>query len=121
MDNQDRIEEQLKGVNDKLALINQNMLKVFWIVAVFAFFVLWPHAIHAFYQSLNDNMGGLAERTGLEPATPGVTGRYSNQLNYRSNLWVLHHCVNKYRSATSRAAHINANKRFRLVLIANHF
>jgi hypothetical protein len=26
----------------------------------------------------------LAERTGLEPATPGVTGRYSNQLNYRS-------------------------------------
>jgi hypothetical protein len=31
----------------------------------------------------------LAERTGLEPATPGVTGRYSNQLNYRSNWWVL--------------------------------
>jgi hypothetical protein len=28
----------------------------------------------------------LAERTGLEPATPGVTGRYSNQLNYRSFL-----------------------------------
>ncbi len=28
---------------------------------------------------------GMAERTGLEPATPGVTGRYSNQLNYRSN------------------------------------
>jgi hypothetical protein len=28
----------------------------------------------------------LAERTGLEPATPGVTGRYSNQLNYRSLL-----------------------------------
>ena len=26
----------------------------------------------------------VAERTGLEPATPGVTGRYSNQLNYRS-------------------------------------
>ncbi len=26
----------------------------------------------------------LAERTGLEPATLGVTGRYSNQLNYRS-------------------------------------
>ena len=31
----------------------------------------------------------LAERTGLEPATPGVTGRYSNQLNYRSSF--LHH------------------------------
>ena len=38
----------------------------------------------------------MAERTGLEPATPGVTGRYSNQLNYHSmwscnrfNWWVL--------------------------------
>ena len=29
----------------------------------------------------------LAEWTGFEPATPGVTGRYSNQLNYHSNLW----------------------------------
>ena len=26
----------------------------------------------------------LAEWTGLEPATPCVTGRYSNQLNYHS-------------------------------------
>ena len=25
----------------------------------------------------------MAQRTGLEPATLGVTGRYSNQLNYR--------------------------------------
>ena len=25
-----------------------------------------------------------ADRTGLEPATPCVTGTYSNQLNYRS-------------------------------------
>ncbi len=32
-----------------------------------------------------------AVRTGLEPATPGVTGRYSNQLNYRTNCSVL--CV----------------------------
>ena len=31
----------------------------------------------------------LAERTGLEPATPGVTGRYSNQLNYRSKFPIL--------------------------------
>ena len=31
----------------------------------------------------------LAEWTGLEPATPGVTGRYSNQLNYHSL-----HCCN---------------------------
>ena len=29
-------------------------------------------------------METLAEWTGLEPATPGVTGRYSNQLNYHS-------------------------------------
>ena len=27
----------------------------------------------------------MAEWTGLEPATPGVTGRYSNQLNYHSD------------------------------------
>jgi hypothetical protein len=35
----------------------------------------------------------MAERTGLEPATPGVTGRYSNRLNYRSRklLDVCHH------------------------------
>ncbi len=25
----------------------------------------------------------MAQRTGLEPATSGVTGRHSNQLNYR--------------------------------------
>ena len=33
----------------------------------------------------------MAEWTGLEPATPGVTGRYSNQLNYHSKKtwWVL--------------------------------
>ena len=29
----------------------------------------------------------LAVRTGLEPATPGVTGPYSNQLNYRTNIF----------------------------------
>ncbi len=27
----------------------------------------------------------MAQRTGLEPATPGVTGRYSNRLNYRDD------------------------------------
>lgn len=34
----------------------------------------------------------LAERTGIEPATPGVTGQYSNHLSYRSialQWWVL--------------------------------
>lgn len=29
----------------------------------------------------------LAVRTGLEPATPCVTGTYSNQLNYRTNIF----------------------------------
>ena len=29
-------------------------------------------------------MRGFADRTGLEPATSAVTGRHSNQLNYRS-------------------------------------
>ena len=28
----------------------------------------------------------MAERTGLEPATSGVTGQHSNRLNYRSEL-----------------------------------
>ena len=33
----------------------------------------------------------LAEWTGLEPATTGVTGRYSNQLNYHSEKGSLRH------------------------------
>jgi hypothetical protein len=33
----------------------------------------------------SSGFAGLAVRTGLEPATLGVTGRYSNQLNYRTN------------------------------------
>ena len=34
----------------------------------------------------------MARRTGLEPATPGVTGRYSNQLSYhraQKKWWVM--------------------------------
>ena len=30
------------------------------------------------------SLEGFAVRTGLEPATPCVTGTYSNQLNYRT-------------------------------------
>ena len=37
--------------------------------------------------SFDEAFSNLAERTGLEPATPGVTGRYSNQLNYRSKFF----------------------------------
>ena len=33
----------------------------------------------------------MARLTGLEPATPGVTGRYSNQLSYnRASIFVIH-------------------------------
>ena len=45
--------------------------------------ILWQEA-----QNPLENQGGYevlrAVRTGLEPATHGVTGRYSNQLNYRT-------------------------------------
>ena len=43
-----------------------------------------------FKESLRvDLQGFLAVRTGLEPATPGVTGRYSNQLNYRTKVQII--------------------------------
>ncbi len=35
-------------------------------------------------KSLEEVEKKVAERTGLEPATSGVTGQHSNQLNYRS-------------------------------------
>jgi hypothetical protein len=38
------------------------------------------------HTSLKVRLRPMAEWTGLEPATPGVTGRYSNQLNYHSQL-----------------------------------
>ena len=44
-----------------------------------------------FYIGSNRPAGGMAERTGLEPATTGVTGRYSNQLNYHSKTSAAHH------------------------------
>ena len=37
---------------------------------------------------LRGALGKLAEWTGLEPATLGVTGRYSNRLNYHSTALV---------------------------------
>ena len=41
---------------------------------------------HAETPEARENLGGLAGRTGLEPATSGVTGRRYNQLNYRPNV-----------------------------------
>ena len=39
----------------------------------------------------------VAVRTGLEPATPCVTGMYSNQLNYHTNIFVRRYpvCLSK--------------------------
>ena len=42
----------------------------------------------------------LAEWTGLEPATPGVTGRYSNQLNYHSKTYRLAFSVQRLATST---------------------
>ena len=36
MNNDDSNQQQLNNIHNKLTEINQNMLKVFWIVAVFA-------------------------------------------------------------------------------------
>ena len=35
---------------------------------------------------IHPEWGKVARLTGLEPATPGVTGRYSNQLSYNRSL-----------------------------------
>ena len=42
--------------------------------------LIWRHK-----KSLTNVRLYLAVWTGLEPATPCVTGRYSNQLNYQTN------------------------------------
>ena len=48
----------------------------------------------------------MAERTGLEPATPCVTGRYSNQLNYRStdSFTCIFPILTLYRASAPRCA-----------------
>ena len=38
----------------------------------------------------------MAVRTGLEPATSCVTGRHSNQLNYRTNVFLMFFMTRKY-------------------------
>ena len=43
-----------------------------------------PRRLHEKMRGANLAFSSVAERTGLEPATSGVTGRHSNQLNYRS-------------------------------------
>jgi hypothetical protein len=53
----------------------------------------------------------LAEWTGLEPATPGVTGRYSNQLNYHSSFTAqLHSAVSQRMPAMRTAVAFDASR-----------
>ena len=44
----------------------------------------WHPAPRGAKARLERTFESMAERTGLEPATSGVTGQHSNQLNYRS-------------------------------------
>jgi hypothetical protein len=51
-----------------------------------------PHAVRPPEKTrapLSGALVDMAEWTGLEPATPGVTGRYSNRLNYHSAFFAL--------------------------------
>ncbi len=47
-----------------------------------------PSPMNTFFKVFSQGLknSAMAERTGLEPATSGVTGQHSNQLNYRSAL-----------------------------------
>jgi hypothetical protein len=47
-------------------------------------FLTYRVTLSAAKRLAQDYFQEMAEWTGLEPATPGVTGRYSNQLNYHS-------------------------------------
>ena len=47
------------------------------------------YLLYHFYQLCADSALKMAELTGLEPATSGVTGRRSNQLSYSSTLVAL--------------------------------
>ncbi len=53
----------------------------------------------------------FAVRTGLEPATPCVTGRYSNQLNYRTVVFpFISKGVQRYNKLF-----FHANKKFKFI------
>ena len=54
-----------------------------------SFVVFWYAQKEKRRQVAADESLRLAGRTGLEPATSGVTGRRSNQLNYRPRLSIL--------------------------------
>jgi hypothetical protein len=51
-----------------------------------------------------------AVRTGLEPATLGVTGRYSNRLNYRTRVFYLFPIIKKSGFLDSKITVLFKNK-----------
>jgi hypothetical protein len=60
-----------------LSQLSYTPIEPYSITARRSSFIYYTQYFHTAYKL-------LAEWTGLEPATPGVTGRYSNQLNYHS-------------------------------------
>ena len=65
----------------------------------------------------------MADWTGLEPATPGVTGRYSNQLNYQSAevtkheiWWVLTGSNRRHSACKADALPAELNTHFMLII-----
>ena len=64
----------------------------------------------AFYRLLRVFERLVADRTGLEPATSAVTGRHSNQLNYRSKLLTMLSKLNNFQDGKdSHAIFCNQN------------
>ena len=54
----------------------------------FSAYVAHPGRTHFPFLDPGSGLTAVARLTGLEPATPGVTGRYSNQLSYNRPLSV---------------------------------
>ena len=57
-----------------------------------------------------------ADRTGLEPATSAVTGRHSNQLNYRSFKQVCTEVQTRFWDGKDKGFGISHNKSFLISL-----
>ncbi len=75
----------------------------------------------AYKQKSSDFSKLFAVWTGLEPATPCVTGRYSNQLNYQTNDFILLDSCNSgiqilficfFKASANIHSHFGFNKTF---------